>query len=147
LLGEEEGKMRHWKYLLPMIVLLAVLITTHAGAAEQEKRFVAKVDPDGIQRVDILGGSYFFDPNYIVVKVNIPVEFRIRKEGGYTPHNFILKAPEAGIDISQDLGKEPAIVKFTPTKPGKYEFYCDKKLLFFKSHKEKGMVGTLEVTE
>jgi plastocyanin len=45
------------------------------------------------------------------------------------------------------LGKEPAIIKFTPTEPGKYEFYCGKKLLFFKSHKEKGMVGTLEVTE
>ena len=139
--------MRHWKYLLPMIVLLAVLIATQAGAAEQEKRFVAKVDSDGIQRVDILGGSYFFDPNYIIVKVNIPVEFRIRKEAGYTPHNFILKAQEAGIVISQDLGKEPAIIKFTPTKPGTYEYYCGKKLLFFKSHKEKGMVGTLEVTE
>ena len=139
--------MRHRKHLLSMMVLLAVLIATYAGAAEQEKRFVAKVDSDGIQRVDILGGSYFFDPNYIVVKVNIPVEFRIKKEAGSTPHNFILKAPEAGIDISQDLGKEPAIIKFTPTKPGTYEYYCGKKLLFFKSHKEKGMVGTLEVTE
>ncbi len=139
--------MKHLRYLLPVIALLVVLVAAHAGAAEPEKRFVAKVDSDGIQRVDILGGSYFFDPNYIVVKVNIPVEFRIRKEAGYTPHNFILKAPEAGIIISQDLGKEPAIIKFTPTTPGKYEFYCDKKLLFFKSHKEKGMAGTLEVTE
>jgi plastocyanin domain-containing protein len=144
---EEEETMRYWKYSLLIMGLLAVLYGSGASAAELEKRFVAKVDSDGIQRVDVLGGSYFFDPNYIVVRVNIPVELRIQKEAGYTPHNFILKAPEGGIDISQELGKEPMIIKFTPTKPGKYAFYCDKKLLFFKNHKEKGMEGTLEATE
>jgi plastocyanin domain-containing protein len=144
---EEEGTMKYWKYSLLIMALSAVLFGSSTRAAEQEKRFVAKVDSDGVQKVDVLGGSYFFDPNYIVVKVNVPVELRIAKEPGLTPHNFILKAPEAGIDLIQELGKEPVVVKFTPTKPGKYAFHCDKKLLFFKSHKEKGMGGILEVTE
>jgi plastocyanin domain-containing protein len=142
--------MRYGKYwLLMMMILLLALIATYAGAAEteKEKRFVAKIDPDGVQRVEILGGSYFFDPNYIVVKVNVPVELLLKKESGYTPHNFILNAPEAGIEVMREMGKEPGTIKFTPTKPGKYEFHCDKKLLFFKSHREKGMEGILEVTE
>jgi hypothetical protein len=30
---------------------------------------------------------------------------------------------------------------------GEYPFYCSKKLLFFKSHREKGMEGMLEVVQ
>jgi len=139
--------MKYRRFLSAMMVLLAVLIVSQAGAAEQEKRLIAKIDPDGVQRVEMFAGSYFFDPNYVVVKVNVPVELRIKKEAGMTPHNIMMKAPEAGIDVMQELGKEPTVIKFTPTKPGKYAFYCDKKLLFFKSHKDKGMEGILEVTE
>ena len=102
---------------------------------------------DGVQRVEILGGGYFFDPNYIVVKVNVPVELSLTKEAGMTPHDFIIKAPEAGIDVSVSLDTKPQIVKFTPTKAGKYPFICTKKLIFTKSHKDKGMEGVLEVTE
>jgi hypothetical protein len=38
------------------------------------------------------------------------------------------------------------IVRFTRTQRGLFKFYCDKKLLFFKSHRDKGMegLGTLE---
>jgi len=63
------------------------------------------------------------------------------------PHNFVLKAPEAGMDVTADLGKEPQTIRFTPTKVGEYPFYCDKKLLFFESHREKGMKGILKVEE
>jgi len=111
------------------------------------KRVVATVDQDGIQRVEILGGGYFYDPSYIVVKVNVPVEFSVRKESGMTPHDFVIKAPDAGIDVTVSLDTKPKLVKFTPTKPGKYPFICSKKLLFLKSHKDKGMEGMLEVTE
>jgi hypothetical protein len=57
-----------------------------------------------------------------------------------------VKAPEAGIDFKVDMdAKKPGIVKFTPTKVGKFEMICDKKLLWFKSHKERGMDGYIEV--
>jgi plastocyanin domain-containing protein len=95
----------------------------------------------------MLGGEYFFKPKHIIVKVNVPVEIILKKESGVVPHNIVLKAPEAGIDISENLGTEPKTVRFTPTKKGKYEFICDKKLLFFKSHKDRGMEGILEVVE
>lgn len=137
------------KSLLLGIGLALVLITPVYGQSDPkvEKKVVATLDKDGIQRVEILGGGYFYDPNYIVVKVNVPVEFAVRKESGMTPHDFVIKAPEAGIEVSVSLDAKPQLVKFTPTKPGKYPIICTKKMIFMKSHKEKGMEGTLEVVE
>jgi len=122
--------------------------TGHEHAMGKEKRVVATVDADGVQRVEVIGGEYYFDPNYIVVKVNKPVELTVKKAPGYIPHDMVVKAPEAGIDFNVDLdAKKPDTIKFTPTKVGKYEMYCDKKLLFFKSHKDRGMHGMIEVVE
>ena len=94
----------------------------------------------------MVGGSYFFEPSRIVVKVNMPVEIKITKESGMTPHNIVVKAPEAGMDISVNIGSEPKTITFTPTKAGEYPFYCDKKLPFVKSHRERGMEGVIVVT-
>ncbi len=129
-----------------IVLLILVILTTPALAAEK-KEFDATIGSDGIQHVEILGGSYFFDPNYIVVKVNTPVELKVRKESGIIPHDFVLKAPEAGMDIQVDLKTEPTVVRFTPTKVGKYPIYCSKKPPFLESHREKGMEGVLEVRE
>lgn len=132
-------------FLAGMIIMLVAVV---AFADEfKEKRAVAAVDSDGIQRVEMTGGEYYFDPNVIVVKVNIPVELKVKKAGGIAPHDIVLKAPEAGIDLSESLSTEPKIIRFTATKTGKYEFDCTKRFLFFKSHKDRGMHGTLEVVE
>lgn len=130
------------------IGLILVLTTPVFGQSDPkaEKRVVATVDQDGIQRVAILGGGYFFDPNYIVVKVNVPVEFSVRKESGMTPHDFAIKAPDAGIDVKIEMETKPQLVTFTPTKPGKYEIICTKKFLWI-NHRKKGMEGIIEVTE
>jgi hypothetical protein len=45
------------------------------------------------------------------------------------PHTLVLKAPEAGIAIDEDLATEPKKVTFTPSVVGKYPFYCRSKLL------------------
>jgi plastocyanin domain-containing protein len=118
-----------------------------AGAQGQKNIFKATIDNDGIQRVTILAGNYFFNPDYIIVKVNIPVELTISKESGITPHIFLIKEPEAGIVIEESLSTEPKTIKFIPNKVGKYPFYCPKKLLFFKSHRDQGMEGIIEVIE
>jgi plastocyanin len=95
----------------------------------------------------MVGGEYFYDPNYIVVKVNKPVELKVRKTSGYIPHDLVAKSPEAGIDFKLDLKRDPQTVTFTPTKTGKYPLYCDKSLLWFKTHRERGMEGMIEVVE
>ena len=135
----------NWIRRFWIIAMILVLFASDAAAAER-KEFYAAVDPDGVQRIEILGGSYFFDPDYIVVKVNVPVELKIREDSGITPHDFVLHAPDAGMDIRLDLTTEPRIVRFTPTRSGEYAFYCDVKFLFFESHREKGMVGMLVVS-
>jgi plastocyanin domain-containing protein len=121
------------------------LAATLAIAQGDKERHVATVDADGVQRVRIVGGSYFFKPGIIVVKVNVPVELTASRESGMTPHSLVLNAPEAGIAVEADLGTEPKKIAFKPTAVGKYPFYCSKKLPFMASHREKGMEGVLEV--
>jgi plastocyanin len=120
------------------------------GPGSGEKRFVAIVGPDGVQRADITGGEYYFEPNHIVLKVNVPAELKVKKSkdtSWFIPHDIVVKAPEAGIDFKVSLKKEPQTVKFTPVKAGTFAFYCDKKPPFGKSHKDKGMNGVIEVVE
>jgi hypothetical protein len=126
--------------------LLFLLIASAAFGAD-DAPFAVPIDKDGVQRVEVLGGGYFFKPNHIVVKINVPVELLVRKEGGIVPHTIVIDAPEAGIKVNESLSTDPAKISFTPTKVGSYPFYCNKKLLFFESHREKGMKGVLEVVE
>ncbi len=142
-LGKKRLIMRTLGFILAVVFLACM-----AFAAENQKKvYRAVVDNDGVQRVTVLAGSFYFDPDYIVVKGNIPVEVTIKKEAEITPHDFIIDAPDAGLTIKETLSSDPKVIKFTATKAGKYPFYCDKKLLLFKSHRERGMEGTLEVTE
>jgi heme/copper-type cytochrome/quinol oxidase subunit 2 len=103
-------------------------------------------DTDGVQRATIILDSYSYSPNHLIVQKDKPVELTLHSVTFMTPHNFVLKEPAAGLSIEEDVpaGKDK-IVRFTPTQPGTYPFICDKKLLFFKSHREKGMEGQLEV--
>ena len=125
---------------------LFIMMLGSIAMAEMEANR-ATIDDDGVQRVVILGGGYFFKPDHVIVKVNVPVEMLISKEDGFIPHNFIIEAPEAGIEVDESLSSDPKVVRFTPTKVGKYPYYCSKKLLFFEDHREKGMEGVLEVVE
>ncbi len=96
-----------------------------------------------VQKVRVEAHTYYFEPNRIVVRAGIPVELTLKNKSLVVPHNFTLKAPEAGIDIDRDLGfKGGAVLTFTPTRPGEYEFICGKG-----SHMAKGMTGTLVVLE
>ena len=69
--------------ILPSVFICFFLL---AGAHGQKNVFKAAVDNDGVQKVKILAGSYFFNPDYVIVRVNIPVELTISKEPGITPH-------------------------------------------------------------
>ena len=131
--------------LLSVVTLASALQA--APAAGDEGPFRAVVKSNGVQRVEMIGGAYFFFPSHIIVKQNIPVELVVRKESGMVPHNIVMKAPEAGLHFEETLEDTPKVIRFTPKKTGSYPFYCSKKLPFFPSHRDKGMEGVLEVTE
>ena len=63
---------------------------------------------NGVQKIHIEGGSYFFKPNHFTVKVNIPVELMIKVESGLIPHNFVIKSPETGVTVEESLSREGA---------------------------------------
>ncbi len=129
-----------------IIVIMGILLTSTAWGVETKEIYKAAVDSGGVQKVEMVGGSYYFKPNDVIVKVNLPVEITIKKESGIIPHNIVLHAPKAGIDFEVELSTEPKVIKFTPTKVGKYPFYCSKRFLFW-THRAKGMEGVLEVVE
>jgi plastocyanin len=122
--------------------VLALVMLAFVPALAQEP---VKPDADGVQRIRVVAGSYFFKPNHIVVKVNVPVELTASRESGITPHDLVIRADEAGLAVKEDLGAEPKKIVFTATKPGKYAIYCSKKLPFVAGHRDKGMEGVLEV--
>ncbi|HXN06241.1 MAG TPA: cupredoxin domain-containing protein [Nitrospiria bacterium] len=113
-----------------------------------EELLVLQTSPDGVQRAEIIAGSYSYIPDHLIIKLNVPVELTIRSKTWIVPHTIVLRDPDAGLEIHQDIpaGKS-AVVRFIPTRLGKFKYYCDKKLLFFKSHEDRGMTGILEVTE
>ena len=132
---------------LLLLTLTVCCVAGKLGAQPDDKPYRAVMDADGVQQVNILAGDYFFRPSHIIVQVNVPVRFVVRVERGIVPHGLVLKAPEANISIDEDLSRESQTFTFTPSAPGRYAFYCPKKLLFFKSHREHGMEGILEVVE
>jgi plastocyanin domain-containing protein len=119
-----------------------------AGVAPSDETvYRATRGADGVQHVRMEGGAYFFKPSRVIVKSNVPVELTVSVGRSVIPHTFVIKAPEAGIAVDESLSSEPRTIRFTPAATGSYPFYCRNRLLFFESHREKGMEGVLEVVE
>ncbi|HXV83003.1 MAG TPA: cupredoxin domain-containing protein [Candidatus Binatia bacterium] len=132
------------KTLMGLILLGLVKVTTAFAAAPES--VAVPVSKDNVQRLEIIVDSYSFTPSRFVVKQNIPVELIFKSVSWVVPHNFVLKSPEAGLTIEQEIeAGETTVLRFTPTRIGEFKFSCTKKLLFFPSHEDQGMVGILVV--
>jgi plastocyanin domain-containing protein len=120
---------------------LSAASCTTSGTKLPMSEETAVIGSDNIQNIELRVESFFFKPNRIVVYVDIPVRLTLKSGAFIIPHNFTLYAPEAGIEINQNVGHgKKVVVTFTPTKVGEYSFYCGKD-----SHAGKGMTGTLVV--
>jgi plastocyanin domain-containing protein len=138
------GARKFAKILIGLVLLELVKVATAFTAAPES--VIVPVSKDNVQRLEITVDSYSFTPSRFVVKQNIPVELIFKSISWVVPHNFVLKSPEAGITIEKEIGSgETTIVGFTPTRIGEFKFSCTKKLFFFPSHEDQGMVGTLVV--
>ncbi|MEE9342034.1 MAG: cupredoxin domain-containing protein [Gammaproteobacteria bacterium] len=128
-----------------LVTLITLILVNCLAQAEDSSAFQATINANGEQEVRIEASSYTYSPNNIIVKSGIPVVLKINKVG-LIPHDFIINDPASGIVIQEKLGKATEI-RFTPQNIGEFPFYCGKKLLFSKSHQEKGMHGVLRVQE
>ncbi|KVD55695.1 quinol oxidase [Burkholderia ubonensis] len=128
-----------------LLALAAGAAGMGAARAADDAPVRVPVDADGVQRVAIVGGSYFFHPSHVIVKARVPVELTVSKEAGLTPHSFAIDAPQAGIAVRTELSTTPRTFRFTPTQAGRFAYYCTHRLLFLRSHRDRGMEGVLEV--
>jgi len=116
-------------------MLPILLVTLCAPALAAEPRVI-----------EVTLDSYTIKPDKIIVKTGESVILKVKNEASFIPHNLIIKAPQAGVEIKIDVSAgKTGEVRFTPTQPGSYEMICDKTPPIGKSHKQKGMHGTLVV--
>ena len=99
-------------------------------------------EPDGVQRVTLVTHSFWFEPDRIEVKAGVPVELRLTNGSLVVPHNLTCLAPDAGLTLNRGVGMlhGGATLRFTPTTPGTYQFFCGKH-----GHAKKGMTGEIVV--
>jgi plastocyanin len=99
-----------------------------------------------LQVIPIEMGDYSFLPKLIEVRAGSTVQIQLTNKDAVVPHNFSLRddTTELDIDVSVAAG-ETRLVEITPLVPGSYKYYCNKKLPFMKSHRKRGMEGTLNV--
>lgn len=128
------------------VLAAVVMLATFTVAKEQGSAPVAAtLGEDGVQRLAMEGGEYYFKPDNVVLKVAVPVELFVRKARGFVPHNIVMDSQESAMSFKEDFDSKGTTIRFTPSATGTFEFWCDKKFLFFKSHREKGMKGVFQV--
>ncbi len=124
----------------PLLVLAGTLF---AGIVPGSPGLQAATPARSIQ---VTLGDYRFKPDSITVDSGETVQLELTNTDSLTPHNFTLKDAPAGLDVDIDVSAgKTEIVDITPLAPGTYKYYCNKKLLFMKSHRDRGMEGTLVV--
>ncbi len=136
-------------HMLAIVWLLTSVGVTIVYATEPSQfgpPVVIQVAADGVQRATVTLDSYSYSPNHLIVEAGKPVELTLTSVTTFTPHNFIIKDPAGSLSVEQDVsaGKTVTII-FTPTQPGTFPIYCDKRLWPLPSHRDKGMEGKLEV--
>jgi len=123
------------------LAALALLAGCSSGLNRPVKEVTA-VMADSVQKVTIKTHTYWFDPNRVVLKANHVVELKVKNGSMMVPHNLTCFDKDAGIEVSANVGMfwGGKTVKFTPTQPGEYEFFCH-----VDSHSKHGMKGTFVV--
>ena len=129
-----------WLTLVPWSVGLA------ADTFVPGPPIIVSISPDGVQRATVILDSYSYSPNHLVVESGKLVELTLTSRTTFIPHNFVMKELSSGLLIEQDVGAGKTVVaKLAPTQPGRFPFFCDKRLWPMPSHRDKGMEGLLEV--
>lgn len=118
-----------------MVVGLIVFLVKgrNSQTATQSNTIVTESQP---KIIEVEGGSFYFKPNQIKVKMGEKVKIIFKVSGG--PHNFVID--EFGVQTKLTAGGETSEVEFTPNKADTFEFYCS-----LGNHRAMGMKGTLIV--
>lgn len=129
-----------------LLTSVGVTIVHAAEPSESSPPVLISVAADGMQRATVTLDSYSYTPNHLIVEAGKPVELTLTSVTTIIPHNFIIKDPAGSLSVEQDVSAGKTVtITFTPTQPGTFPIYCDKRLWPLPSHRDKGMEGKLEV--
>ena len=96
--------------------------------------------------VDVVLNNYTIKPDLLMIKAGEPIILKVKNAATFIPHNLVIKSTEAGIELKVVVGAGKSDeIRFTPTRPGSYEMFCDTQPPIGLSHKQKGMHGMLVV--
>jgi len=130
-----------WAEIVPKLLQIPLLLTLLFSAS------CLNADESDIKVIEVALGGYRFMPQEIQLMADQPAILHLVNTDAVTPHNFSMKTSVGAQDIDVDvLGGESVDVQLAPLPAGRYTFYCGNKLLFMKSHREKGMEGSLIVS-
>ena len=136
----------HMLLAIGLLISVGVTIVDAAEPSQSNPPLLVPVSTDGAQRATVTLDSYSYTPNHLIVEAGKPVVLTLTSVTTIIPHNFIIKDPAGNLSVEQDLSAgKTVIITFTPTQPGIFPIYCDKRLWPFPSHRDKGMEGKLEV--
>jgi heme/copper-type cytochrome/quinol oxidase subunit 2 len=136
----------HMLAIVGLLISVGVTIVHAVEPSQSGPPVVIPVAADGVQRATVTLDSYSYTPNHLIVEAGNPVELTLTSMTTIIPHNFIIKDPAGSLSVEQDVSAGKTVtIKFTPTQPGTFPIYCDKRLWPLPSHRDKGMEGKLEV--
>jgi len=136
----------HMLASIGLLISVGVTIVYATEPSQPGPPVVLSVAEDGVQRATVTLDSYSYSPNHLIVEAGKPVELKLTSVTTMIPHNFIIKDPAGRLSVEQDVSAGKTVtIMFTPTQPGTFPIYCDKRLWPLPSHRDKGMEGTLEV--
>jgi cytochrome c oxidase subunit 2 len=95
-----------------MVVLMRVLILLALLSVQA---------PPADLVVDVTAERYSFTPSQVKSSVGKVIEFRVKSED--TLHGFRILGTDINVEVPK-RGKGTAVVRFTPTEPGRYTFEC-----------------------
>jgi plastocyanin len=129
-----------------LLIAVGLLLPVSLVLAGSPSMVNVPLDSDGIQRAVVETDSYTFTPQHLVVRAGQPVELTFKSVTMFVPHTAIIDDPQSGLHIREEIPSgQSRSITFTPMVQGVFAIYCDKKLPFLKSHREKGQEGVLEV--
>ena len=127
------------KKIVTAASITAVVLLLNACVTGKVQRVV---DPSSDRNITITARSFNFYPEHIVINGPAQVTFNIENRANLLSHNFSVNDPDGKLILSVDIPKGKTVsVNISFTRPGKYEFFCNKPL-----HTQLGMKGLIEVT-
>ncbi len=125
----------------PALTRCAILLTLTASPSA-----MAAQGDAAVFRVPVTLGDYRFSPTRVRIPAGRPVTLELRNTDKLIAHNFTLEQPHAAAQLSVDVGAgQTRSLPLPPLAEGRYRFFCNQKLPFMKSHRERGMHGELLV--